>query len=122
MREQTKRLLIAGIPLYVALFMIAGRDANAVFLPNFIEKIAGVMWGLTYFLLFIAAFIPIDFLLTTGAIRCPENSDGWCEVTPRTLVVISLILSTIIYSLLAKIGQRKRLHNKVQLKRTMFSS
>ena len=102
MQTRIKQIIIAGIPIYFALFMVAGRAATGMDLPNFIEEVVEVMWQATYPLLFIAAIIPRDTLINIGAFRCREEWDGWCSVTPLALFVFAFILSTFIYGLLVR--------------------
>lgn len=95
--------------MYLALFMVAGRAATDVYLPSFIEEVVEIMWQATYPLLFMATVIPRETLIKIGAIRCPEEWEGWCSITPLTLFILAFVLSVIIYVLLARFGEiRKR--------------
>lgn len=108
MQGQIKKLLIAGIPLHVALFMIVGRDASELFLPNFIEEISELMWQATIFLNFIVILIPREILIDVGVLSCRVEWDGWCWITPHALIVFALLLSAGIYFIFTKVEKIKK--------------
>jgi len=95
-----KRLLIAGIPLYLALFMIAGvYTRNWPFLPSIVEETAEGIWQ-SLFVISILTRGPIDDLgQTIGLLSCTKE---WCIPTAAGLLIFSLVLGSLMYVVLAK--------------------
>lgn len=80
MQDQIKRLLIAGIPLYLALFMIIGRAPqvyarlfrNAEGFAGAVRGLLGIMWSSLFIveMLFPRPIRP--FVESIGILRCNE--------------------------------------------------
>lgn len=100
-----KRLLIAGIPLYLALFAIVGVGASELGIPDSIDEIAEGIWQST--LLVFWYVLPLSTLFKAlGLVSCGEELG--CLPNSGGVLGLGFVLSLILYLLITIFSKRKK--------------